>query len=562
MKNDSLRPAVLDMFRERYSLPVLFRDALAGLIVGIIAIPLSIAFAIASGVSPAHGLITAFVGGLVIAVFSGSRVQIGGPTGAFIVILYGVVQKFGVDGLMLASVMAGIMLIVMALARLGDVIKYIPYPVTIGFTSGIALVIFSTQIPDALGLRIEHLPEHFLPKLATYGAALPTLNPWSAAIAVFTVTLILLWPRLTARVPAALVAIILTSLAVRLFQLPVETIGSRFTDISGSISLPRLPAVSLSRITELLPAAFSIAMLAGIESLLSAVVADGMTGRRHRSNAELLAQGLANIASPLLGGIPVTGAIARTAANIKNGGSTPVAGIVHAFTVLLIFLFFGRWTALIPMSALAGILIVVAWNMSETHLFLKLFRSTRSDVMVLLTTFGLTVLVDLTVAIEVGIVLAAFLFMRRLIIAAEATEITDALTNGDYDPDDPESLSRKAIPLGVEVYEINGPFFFGAAEKFKSALREISSRPRVIIFRMRHVPVVDATGLRALEEIIVRHHSLRSAVILSGVRGSIRRTLENAGIAERLGAENITDNIDQALVRANRILDPVWHEQR
>jgi SulP family sulfate permease len=551
----SLRPALWDIPGNGYPLRSLSKDIFAGLIVGVVALPLSIAFAIASGVKPEQGLVTAFVGGFLISCFSGSRVQIGGPTGAFIVILAGIVAEYGYDGLAAATVMAGVILIVMAVAQLGDVIKFIPFPVTVGFTSGIALVIFSTQIPDALGLKLVDIPEHFLPKWVCYAKGLNTLNPYAAGLMLTTVLLVIYWPRVTRKVPGTLVAIFVTALATHFFNLPVETIGSRFGQIQTQFPIPRLPQFDLAILPKLISPAFSIAILAGIESLLSAVVADGMTGTRHRSNAELMSQGIANIASPLFGGIPITGAIARTATNIKNGGHSPLAGIVHAVTILLIFLFFGSQAAAIPMATLAGILFIVAWNMSEYALFMKLLQGPRSDVLVLLTTFGLTVLVDLTVAIEAGVVLAAFLFMRRMILVTQATPITAALCNGDLNPDDPDATSRKDIPEGVEVFEINGPFFFGAAEKFKNTLRAMKSFPKVLILRMRHVPMIDATGIKALEEIVHRHFHEKTAVILSGVQPEVREYLQNAGFVAKIGEKNVTANIDQALVRTRQILD-------
>lgn len=551
----SLRPALLDMPGRRYSFQSFMHDLFAGLIVGVVALPLSIAFAIASGVKPEQGLVTAVVAGFLISFFSGSRVQIGGPTGAFIVILAGIVGQYGYDGLAVATLMAGILLVVMAAAQFGDVIKFIPYPVTIGFTSGIALVIFTTQIPDALGLRIEHIPGHFLPKWVCYGLHLKTVNPYSVALMLITVLIVIYWPRITHKIPGTLIAILTTTVITHLFNFPVDTIGSRFGEIQNHFPMPHLPKIDLASLPHLIAPAFSIAVLAGIESLLSAVVADGMTGTKHRSNAELLAQGIANIVSPLFGGIPATGAIARTATNIKNNGHSPLAGIIHAVTILVIFLFFGSQAAAIPMATLAGILFIVSWNMSEYSLFLKLLKAPRSDVLVLLTTFGLTVLVDLTVAIEAGMVLAAFLFMRRMILVTQTTAITAALCNGEYDPEDPEATSRKDIPDGIEIFEINGPFFFGAAEKFKNTLREMKRFPKVLILRMRHVPMIDATGIKALEEIIHKHFHEQTAVILSGVQQEVQKSLENARFTEKIGRENIVSDIDQALRQAREVLN-------
>lgn len=552
-KFSSLRPALWDVFREGYDFRMLHKDVFGGIIVGIVAIPLSIAFAAASGVKPEQGLITAFVAGLLISLFSGSRVQIGGPTGAFIVILYSIVQRYGFDGLAAATIMAGLILIVLALAQLGDIIKFIPWPVTIGFTSGIAVVIFTTQIPDALGLTIASLPEHFVPKWICFVEHLNTINPYALGLTVGTLLIVVHWPKVTHKVPGTLVAIILTSVAAQAGHFPVETIGSRFGEIQNSLPVPHLPRIDWAMVPTLFSPAFAIAMLAGIESLLSAVVADGMTGRRHRSNAELLGLGIANIISPLLGGIPATGAIARTATNIKNGGHSPVAGIVHALTILIIYLFLGRQAARIPMATLGGILIIVAYNMSEYHLFVKMFRGPRSDVLVMLVTFLLTVLVDLVVAIEVGVVLAVFLFMRRMIAVSETTAITEMLAGGNGD-DDPDATRKKVIPPGVEVFEIYGPFFFGAAEKFKSTLHALKEQPKILILRMRHVPMMDATGLKALEEIVAKHFSRNTRVILSGVQPKILHKLKSSGLAERVGEDNITTHIDQALKRAEQLL--------
>jgi sulfate permease, SulP family len=548
----TLRPAIADLNRFNYSLNAASKDIFAGIIVGIVALPLSIAFAIASGVKPEQGLITAVVAGFLISAFSGSRVQIGGPTGAFIIILAGIVTKHGYDGLAVATLIAGVLLIIMALAQLGDVIKFIPWPVTIGFTSGIAVVIFTTQVRDALGLSIASMPEHFLPKWVCFFRHLNTINLHAAGLMLTTILLVVYWPRVTRKVPGTIIAIIVTSVAAHLGQFPVETIGSRFGQIQTSLPMPRLPQIDWSTVGSLFSPALSIALLAGIESLLSAVVADGMTGFRHRSNAELLSQGIANIASPLFGGIPATGAIARTATNIKNGGRSPVAGIVHAITILIIFLFLGKQAALIPMATLAGILIVVAYNMSEYHLFCKMFRGPRSDVLVMLSTFLLTVLVDLTVAIEVGILLAMFLFMRRMISVTNARCLTDDMNS--LNADDPDATSKKRIPQGVEVFEIDGPFFFGAAEKFKSVLHELKDQPKILILRMRHVPMMDATGMQALEEIITRHFRRNTAIILSGVQPHVAELLDKSGLTGKLGRDNVVSHIDQALAQAEKLL--------
>ena len=529
-------------------------DLGAGIIVGIVALPLAIAFAIASGVGPERGLFTAIVAGFVISALGGSRVQIGGPTGAFVVIVYAIVQRHGVEGLAMATLMAGVILVGFGLARLGGAIKFIPYPVTIGFTSGIALIIFSGEVKDFLGLE-GPVPAEFLPRWRTVAAHFGSLNPWAVVVSLLTLAIIVFWPRLNRRIPSPFVALIVTTAAVQLLHLPVDTIGSRFGVINAALPAPSLPAVSFHQMPGLMGAAFTIALLGAVESLLSAVVADGMIGGRHRSNMELVAQGIANIASPLFGGIPATGAIARTATNVRNGGRTPIAGITHAATLLLITLFFGRWAGLIPMATLAGILVVVAYSMSEWRTFLAEFRAPKSDVAVLLTTFLLTVLWDLTVAIEVGMVLAAFLFMRRM---AEVTNIS-ALTHEFQDPvddfeRDPNAVRRRVVPPGVEVYEITGPFFFGAAETFKERLGRIAVRPKVLILRMRHVPAIDSTGLHALRDLVRRSRRDGSLVILSDVHSQPVVALERSGLYDELGEENIHGNIDDALNRAREHL--------
>src|SRR5438270_648659 len=475
-----------------YDREQLTRDVIAGVIVGIVALPLAIAFAIASGLSPERGLYTAIVAGFLISLLGGSRVQIGGPTGAFVVIVSGIVAQHGVDGLVVATLMAGFILVAFGLFRLGGAIKFIPYPVTIGFTSGIALIIFSSQIRDLLGLEMQTVPSAFLPKWDAYVHAFEAVNPRALVVAVATLAIIMVWPRISTRIPGPFVALILTTLLAQLLHLPVETIGARFGEIHAGLPQPSIPDLSLPIIQALAGPAFTIALLAAVESLLSAVVADGMIGGRHRSNMELVAQGIANIASPLFGGIPATGAIARTATNIKNGGRTPIAGIIHALTLLIITVFAGRWAGLIPMAALAAILVVVSYHMSEWRTFRSELRSPKSDVAVLMTTFLLTVLIDLTVAISVGMVLAAFLFMKRM---AEVTNVKALKREFEQDAeeDDEESQLLGQIPEGVEIFEIHGAFFFGAAEAFKETLATVSQKPKVLIIRMRDVLLLDST---------------------------------------------------------------------
>ena len=526
-------------------------DLTAGVIVGIVALPLAIAFAIASGVTPERGLYTAIVAGFLISALGGSRVQIGGPTGAFVVIVYGIIQQHGFDGLAVATLMAGALLVVMGFAKLGAVIKFIPHPVVTGFTTGIAVIIFSSQIKDLLGLEMGAVPAEFFEKWAAFAAHIESVSPAAMLVAALALFVIVLWPRLNHRIPGPFVALIVTTLVVQLLDLPVETIGSRFGAISASLPRPSLPDVSWADIPGLVGPAFTIALLAAVESLLSAVVADGMIGGRHRSNMELVAQGVANIASPLFGGIPATGAIARTATNVKNGGRTPVAGMVHALTLLVVTLFFARWAALIPMATLAAILVVVAYHMSEWRVFKSEFRAPKSDLVVMLSTFALTVAVDLTVAIQVGIVLAAFLFMRRMAEVTNISMVTRELEDdGDPYATDPNGVRRRAVPEGVEVYEINGPFFFGAAEKFKTALAQVAERPRVLVIRMRHVLSIDSTAMAALKDLVHRSRRDGMLVLLSDVHAQPLVAMERAGMLDEIGEDNLFGNVDDALNRA------------
>ena len=552
MSEKKLEPKLITVLREGYTFSHFSKDLTAGVIVGIVALPLAIAFAIASGVKPEQGLYTAIIAGFLISALSGSRVQIGGPTGAFIVIVYGIVQQYGYDGLATATLISGILLIAMGFARLGAVIKFIPYPVTVGFTTGIALIIFAGQIRDFLGLDIATVPSEFIEKWVAYAHHFDSFNPAALGLGVLTIVTVQLFPRVTRLVPGSLVAILVTTALVSLFNLPVETIGSRFGEVPTSLPKPQLPNISFELIGQMFSPALSIALLAGIESLLSAVVADGMTGRRHRSDMELIAQGVANIFSPIFGGIPATGAIARTATNIKNGGITPISGIIHAITLLLIMLFFGKWAALIPMPTLAGILIVVSYNMSEWHLFVKLFRSPRSDVLVLLATFLLTVLLDLTVAIQVGVVLAALLFMRRMSEVTKVGYVTRQMNDEDAAEEPIED--QAGIPDGVEIFEVNGPFFFGAAERFKSALGVVHQKPQVLILRMRHVLSIDATGIKALDEVIAKTQREGTHLILSGVHTQPLFALEKIGLVDQIGRENLCENLDNSIKRAKKII--------
>ena len=518
--------------------------------------PLALAFAIASGVRPEQGLITAVVAGFLISLLGGSRVQIGGPTGAFVVIVYGIVQKHGVDGLVVCTLIAGFLLIAMGVARFGGAIKFIPYPVVTGFTGGIALIIFSSEVKDLLGLRMGAVPAPFLAKWAALAGAIGTVSPAAVGVSAGSLAVLLFWPRVSKKVPAPIVAILLSSAAVALWRLPVETIGSRFGALAAGFPAPRLPAVDGALLRELISPAVTVALLAAIESLLSAVVADGMIGSRHKSNVELVGQGIANIGSALFGGIPATGAIARTATNVKNGGRTPVAGMTHALTVLAILLLFGRWASRVPLATLAAILTLVAYHMSEWHAFATLLRAPRSDVVVLIATFLLTVLVDLTVAVQVGIVLAALLFIRRM---AEVTNVESLTREFRDSPDgvmlgDPEGVAQRKIPPGVEVYEVNGPFFFAAAEKLKDVLSFVARPPRVFILRMRNVPAIDATGIRILDDLYessVRHGV---AFLLAGLHAQPFVALDRAGRLDRYGRQNLAADLDDAIERATRIL--------
>lgn len=539
---------------QNYSKKQFSADVISGIVVGIVALPLAIAFAIASGVSPEKGLFTAIIAGFIISAFGGSRVQIGGPTGAFIVIVYGIVQKYGVDGLTIATFLAGIMLIIMGLVRLGSVIKFIPHPLIVGFTSGIALIIFSSQIKDFFGLQMGAVPADFIGKWSAYFSNFGSINYYAIGIGVGTILLALYFSKITRWIPGSLVAIVLATAAVQLFHLPVDTIGSRFGAIPSSLPSPVIPHIDFATIKELIAPAFTIALLGGIESLLSAVVADGMIGGRHRSNIELVAQGGANIFSSIFGGIPATGAIARTATNVKNGGRTPIAGITHAITLLVIMLFVGKWASLIPLSCLAGILVVVAYNMSEYKSFISLLRGPKGDVAVLLATFFLTVLVDLTVAIEIGMVLAAFLFMRRMTQMSNVDITTKDLSDSEIN-DDPNATDKYTIPAGVEVFEITGPFFFGAAYKFKESMEFVETAPKVLIIRMRAVPIIDATGIHTLEEVIKQSRKKETTFVLSGVQPAVMVELEKSGLIEEIGRKNVHTNFDEALKHAHELVD-------
>jgi sulfate permease, SulP family len=551
--NSPLVPEFLSLIRQGYNRKQFLQDLMAGTIVGIVALPLAIAFGIASGVKPEQGIYTAIIAGFLISFLGGSRFQIGGPTGAFVVVVFSIVHKFGYEGLAVATMMAGLIMVLMGLARLGAVIKFIPYPMTVGFTSGIALLIATIQIKDFLGLKLTGSSTEFFNRIIDYGSNLTTLNIWDAGIGAMTLIILLVWPKISKKVPGAIFAIILTTVAVKIFNLPVTTIGTQFGSVPTLLPMPKPPVFSWSVIPQLIPSALTIAMLGAIESLLSAVVADGMTGTRHRSNMELIAQGAANLITPLFGGIPATGAIARTATNIKNGAQSPIAGITHAAVLLLVLIFLGKWVVLIPMSCLAAILLIVAYHMSEWRHFVNLFHAPRADILVMLATFGLTVFVDLTVAIEAGIVLSALLFMNRMSRLTETRNITRELTE-DYEREDDLSLSGRDVPEGVEVFEIYGPFFFGAANQFKDTLGLIKNPPKVLILRMRHVLSIDATAMHALGDVITKTKKDGTKLIFSGVQSQLESYLTRNGMAKKLVNVEILPDIDSALHQARLYL--------
>ncbi len=539
-----------------YSFSSFLKDLSAGTIVGIVALPLAIAFAIASGVTPDRGLTTAIIAGFIISFFGGSRVQIGGPTGAFVVIVAGIINQYGLDGLLVCTMMAGVILIVLVLLRLGSIIKFIPYPLIVGFTTGIAVVIFSSQIKDFFGLQTPPLPADFIQKWKVYSAAIESTNFITLALSIGSLAILILWPKINNRIPASLIAIIVITALVHFFHLPVETIHSRFGDLPTGLPKPHLPTFSFEMIKSLISPAFTVAILGAIESLLSATVADSMIEGRHRSNTELIAQGIANTVVPLFGGIPATGAIARTATNVKNGGRTPIAGIVHSVTLFLIVLLFGRWAGMIPLCVMAAILIVIAYHMSEWRAFKSLLRSPRMDVAVLLSTFFLTILVDLTVAVEVGLVLSMVLFMKRMTDVTTIKEITlNQEINEETLREESDSITRKHIPQGVTIYELEGALFFGVASILKGTLGMGKTPPRVLILRMRHVLVLDATAMRSLKDLFDQCKRHQTQLILSGLHEQPLTAMKSAGFLEEIGHENATINIDLALHRANEVLN-------
>ncbi len=562
MKLNDFTPKLVSMLRGGLiSKEQAIKDVFAGITVGIVALPLAIAFAIASGVSPDKGLITAIIGGIIISLLGGSRVQIGGPTGAFIVIVYAIVQEHGTNGLIIATFMAGFILIGMGIAKLGNLLKFISYPLIVGFTSGIAVIIFSSQIKDFFGLNIANVPSGFVEKWQTYALHFDTFSWISVAIAAGTVLISLNFHRVTTKLPGSIVAILISTALVSYLKLPVTTIETAFGSIPNHLSMPTIPHIDYATVKALIQPAFAIALLGGIESLLSAVVADGMIGSRHRSNAELVAQGTANIFSALFGGIPATGAIARTSTNIKNGGRTPIAGIVHGLVLLVIMLVLAPYAKLIPMSCLAGILVVVAYHMSEWRQFISLLKGKGADVLVLLVTFFLTVFFDLVIAIEIGMVLSSFIVMKRV---SETMRIENATGILDKDNSDAEKLfdaEFPELPRGVVLYEINGALFFGATQQFQDTLSDLNERPKGLILRMRNVPFIDATGIYRLKEIIKSFSAKEVPIILSGVNPQVKADLEKANIYSVLDAKNLLDNIDDSIERVKVLVAAHVHHK-
>ena len=544
---------------KNYSKELFMADLMAGIIVGIVALPLAIAFGIASGVSPEKGIITAIIAGFIISMMGGSKVQIGGPTGAFIVIVYGIIQQYGEAGLIVATLMAGVLLILLGVFKLGAIIKFIPYPIIVGFTSGIAVTIFTTQIADIFGLSFggEKLPGDFIGKWIMYFNHFDTINWWNTIVSIASIIIIAMTPKFSKKIPGSLIAIIAITLLVYVLKTyvgvdSIDTIGDRFS-IKAQLPGAEVPTLNWEAMKGLLPAAITIAVLGAIESLLSATVADGVIGDKHDSNTELIAQGTANIITPLFGGIPATGAIARTMTNINNGGKSPVAGLIHAVVLFLILLFLMPLAQYIPMACLAGVLVVVSYNMSEWRTFRALLRNPKSDITVLLITFFLTVIFDLTVAIEVGLVIACLLFMRRVAETTEISVITDEI-NPNEELDIAVNEENLIIPQGVEVYEINGPYFFGIANKFEEQMVQLGDRPKVRIIRMRKVPFIDSTGIHNLTNLCKMSKKERITIVLSGVNEKVHHVLEKSGFYELLGEENICENINVAIDRANQII--------
>jgi sulfate permease, SulP family len=537
-----MKPKLLRMMERReINKERILKDIIAGVIVAIIALPLSVALGISSGVSPEKGLITAIIAGFFISFLGGSRVQIGGPTGAFVVIVYGIIQNYGLEGLIISTIMAGIILIVLGLLKFGSVIKFVPHPITVGFTSGIAITLLSTQVKDFLGLTIDNVPAEFIHKWQVYFSHMDTFNLTAFLVGAGSLLIMILWPKINKTIPGSLVALILATLVVSVFNLPVETIGSRFNNISSAIPVPMLPKVDFDTIKNLLNPAFTIAILAAIESLLSAVVADGMIGGKHDSNMELIAQGIGNIASGIFGGIPATGAIARTAANVKNGGRSPISGVVHAITLLLIMVIFMPLAKLIPMTTLGAILILVSYNMGEWKTFFSLLKAPKSDIVILLLTFFLTVIFDLVVAIEIGMVLAMFLFMKRI---ADTTKIETMILSCNVEN---EEVRKEDAEENILVYEINGPFFFGMVHKLMDVMKEINSSYEVLILDMKNANAIDSTAIDALETLYKRCEKHNIKVLLANIQEQPHKVLKGMGFIELVGEDSVFSDREEAL---------------
>ena len=544
--------SLLDDKENGFSKEQFFKDLIAGIIVAIIALPLSIALGISSGVSPEKGLITAIIAGFIISLLGGSRVQIGGPTGAFVVIVFGIIQNHGVDGLIIATFMAGIILVLFGLLRFGSLIKYIPYPITVGFTSGIAVTLFSTQVKDFLGLSMTKTPSEFIPKWEAYISHMNTTNLYTLAIGLLALIILIFWPKINKKIPGSLIALIVTTLVVFIFNLPVATIGSQFGKISSNIPMPHIPNLNLNTLKALIGPAFTIALLGGIESLLSAVVSDGMIGDKHNSNAELIAQGIANMGSSLFGGIPATGAIARTAANVKNGGRTPISGIVHSITLLLIMLVFMPLAKFIPLTTLSAILIIVSYNMSEWRTFKAILKAPKSDIAILLTTFFLTVLFDLVIAIGIGMVVSMCLFMRRVATSIEVNELneSDCSDKSNIDTD----MEKLKVGENVLVYDIRGHLFFGAVDTFMNTMKEINDDAKVLVLRMRHTKTLDVTGYKQIKNIALSCKSRNMTLIISELQEQPKKVMRLMGFIDTLGEDHFATNFDEALEKANSLI--------
>lgn len=544
--------SLLDDKENGFSKEQFFKDLIAGIIVAIIALPLSIALGISSGVSPEKGLITAIIAGFIISLLGGSRVQIGGPTGAFVVIVFGIIQNHEVDGLIIATFMAGIILVLFGLLRFGSLIKYIPYPITVGFTSGIAVTLFSTQVKDFLGLSMTKTPSEFIPKWEAYISHMNTTNLYTLAIGLLALIILIFWPKINKKIPGSLIALIVTTLVVFIFNLPVATIGSQFGKISSNIPMPHIPNLNLNTLKALIGPAFTIALLGGIESLLSAVVSDGMIGDKHNSNAELIAQGIANMGSSLFGGIPATGAIARTAANVKNGGRTPISGIVHSITLLLIMLVFMPLAKFIPLTTLSAILIIVSYNMSEWRTFKAILKAPKSDIAILLTTFFLTVLFDLVIAIGIGMVVSMCLFMRRVATSIEVNELNenDCSDKSNIDTD----MENLKVGENVLVYDIRGHLFFGAVDTFMNTMKEINDDAKVLVLRMRHTKTLDVTGYKQIKNIALSCKSRNMTLIISELQEQPKKVMRLMGFIDTLGEDHFATNFDEALEKANSLI--------